>query len=405
MYCKECGTHNPKEALYCAECGIYLSKEKKHPKKEKTPRKKVQKERKQVAKSTKILLVISLIFILLFLSLFFSLRHITSKEEIAKDYFGALITYDGNKLYKYLDVEESTFVNQKVFNKLTERILGEKEKNNISNYSVTKSETSTDGKTAYVTISYTQNGETRYQTVTLSKGKDKRYVFFDDWKPTKKQVEIKESFQIRVMHGSTLYLEGIQVDKTYKKEDLSTEEDVYEIPTLFALPYQAEVKLPLGFSVHVEVNANRSSGTYSIPVTDAQIPENLKNKLLVQAKKDLSTIYQSILENKAFKDIEKEFTSDLEDSYNQMKKQIEEGNTKLEKIKFTKVNVNQIQVNSKGYFYATVQTEYEYTVAYGEGQTHEGNGKDVMYLTFAYDDNLFHLQDMKSMQTYFSRYS
>lgn len=418
MYCQECGSHNVEEAKYCAECGAYLLEEKKKRKpkkvkvkKKKVYKKKVKKEKKPMAKSTKILLCICFIMITLFLSIYFYLHHITSKEEIAKDYFSALITYDGDKLYKYLEVEESTFVNQKIFSKLSERVLGDKEKNNIKEYSISKSEMSDDGKTAYVTISYIQNGENRYQTITLSKGEDKKYTFFDDWKPAKRQVEMVNDFKISVMKGSTLYLEGIKVDEKYLKEDLCTEEeDVYEIPSLFALSYQAEVELPLGFTIHTEVNAARTIGRYNIVVQDSQIPEKMKNQILVKAKEDIEKIYKSILEEKSFEDIVKDYSykdgnlDTLKSAYEEMKKKIVEGNTKLEKIGFKKINVNQIHINTDGSFYATIKGEYEYTVSYGE-ETHVGEGSDVMYLTFDYVDKAFYLKDMKSMQTYFSKYS
>ena len=114
------------------------------------------------------------------------------------------------------------------------------------------------------------------------------------------------------------------------------------------------------------------------------------------------------MEGKSFDDIKKDYEykdsdlDDLEDAYKSFVSSIK--NSGLTKYSLKDVEISRYSINTDGYLYVTVNTEYDYTVkSYFSEETVDNDDEDTAYLTFDYSDG-FKLVDMTSLATYFSRY-
>ena len=106
MFCGECGFKNEPGAKFCAECGKPLNTDEQTEEK-KAPKKVTPKERKPMSKKVKIGWTVGIIIVILLVIGFVIGKNLTDPKKIASDYFEAVINYDAEKLYSYLDVKKS----------------------------------------------------------------------------------------------------------------------------------------------------------------------------------------------------------------------------------------------------------------------------------------------------------
>ena len=370
-----------------------------------------------MSKKAKIGLAAGIIIVILLIIGFIIGKNLTDPKKIASDYFEAAMNYDANKLYSYLDVKKSEFTDKKVFKSIVNRIKKDRKDEKITNYKITKAEKSSSGLSMYVTITYTVEGKTNDQTehITLTKEKGNKFLFFDNWKIADNTLETVDDFELSVLKDSTVTLEGVKVDKKYiDKEESTSSMDVYKLPALFSLPYQMKIELPFGFSLEDELNVNTYSHSQTIHFNEDNIPTKEKNKMIEQAKKDLGTIYQGIIDNKNFDDIKSNFEGknvnldDLKETYEDLKEDITSyRTTTLKKIEFKNMELRDLELDDDGYLTIYFYGKYDYTISYddnGETKEKSKSSSDGIYVSYSYVDNTYHLVDASSLPTYFSRY-
>ncbi len=416
MFCGECGFKNEPGAKFCAECGKPLNTDEQTEEK-KAPKKVTPKERKPMSKKAKIGWTVGIIIVILLVIGFVIGKNLTDPKKIASDYFEAVINYDSEKLYSYLDVKKSEFTDKKVFTSIVNRMKKDSKEEKVTNYKITKAEKSSSGLSMYVTITYTVEGKTNDQTehITLTKEKGNKFLFFDNWKIADNTLETVDDFELSVLKDSTVTLEGIKVDKKYIDKDESTSSmDVYKLPALLALPYQMKIELPFGFSLEDELNVSTYSHSQTIHFNEDNIPTKEKNKMVDQAKKDLGIIYQGVIDNKNFDDIKSNFEGknvdldDLKDTYEELKEDMDSySTTTLKKIEFKDMELRDLELDDDGYLTMYLYGKYNYTISYDEdGETKEksNSSSDGIYVSYSYVDNAYHLVDASSLPTYFSKY-
>lgn len=416
MFCGECGFKNDADARFCAECGKPLIKE--NEKKKTTPKKKTPKEKKPMSKKKKISIIIGVIVVLILIILYIIGNILTDPKRIAKEYFEANINYDADQLYSYLDIEKSEFTTKAVFEKIINRQKEEeKEEPEITNYKVTDTSISDSGLSMTVTITYTEKGKTGDSTakILLTKDKKNKYFFFDNWKIANDTLETKEDFELTVLKDSTITLEGIEVDQKYIDQEKSTSTmDVYVLPALFSMSYQMKIELPIGITLEDELDVNSYSNSETIHFDEDHLTEEEKKKLTDQAKKDLSTFYQGIIDQKAFADIQSQFEGeginldDLKEEYEDAEEKIQSSRSiTLKKIDFQEAEIRNMELDENGYFTMYLSVSYEYTISYEEdGETKErtSSSSDGIYVSYSFVEDTYHLVDVSSLPTYFSRY-
>lgn len=393
MFCPECGKKNENGAQFCEYCGAKIAEESKVvlPK---TPRKPMKKKTIVIISIVSALVVILVVGGIVLSSNF-------KPSKIAVNYFVALMNNDTDKIYDYINVPNSEFTTKKMFTEVVDT-----EKEDLLNYKIVSEEKSTDGLSAQVKISYTLEGDKTPLTTTIYLVKDKKnkLLIFDNWKISDGSSLVEEDYDITVYKGATVKLEGVEVPEKYKEESISQRYDTYVIPAIFKGEYDAEVTLKNGLKTKSVLDTTG----YDSSLTDFELSENEEKELTSSIKDYVSKLYKAALEGKSFDDIKKDYEykgsdlDELEKAYKSFASSIK--NSGLTKYSLKDVEISRYSINTEGYLYVTVNTEYDYTVkSYFSDETVDNDDEDTAYLTFDYSDG-FKLVDMTGLATYFSRY-
>ena len=393
MFCPECGKKNENGAQFCEHCGAKIAEESKVvlPK---TPRKPMKKKTIVIISIVSALVVILVVGGIVLSSNF-------KPSKIAVNYFVALMNNDTDKIYDYINVPDSEFTTKKTFTEVVDT-----EKEDLLNYKIVSEEKSTDGLSAQVKISYTLEGDKTPLTTTIYLVKDKKnkLLIFDNWKISDGSSLVEEDYDITVYKGATVKLEGVEVPEKYKEESISQRYDTYVIPAIFKGEYDAEVTLKNGLKTKSVLDTTG----YDSSLTDFELSENEEKELTSSIKDYVSKLYKAALEGKSFDDIKKDYEykgsdlDELEKAYKSFASSIK--NSGLTKYSLKDVEISRYSINTEGYLYVTVNTEYDYTVkSYFSDETVDNDDEDTAYLTFDYSDG-FKLVDMTGLATYFSRY-
>lgn len=403
MFCSECGSKNKDGSLFCENCGHKFEETvKKENKTKKEPTK--QQGKKSITKY----IIISVVVLLV--GAYLLIDNMFSPTKVAEGYFNAVTNLDADKLYGYLDVEESEFTSKKVFKDI---INSEKEsKKEIVNYNVDKVEKSTDGMSASITIKYMLKDSKDSSTlkIDLVKSKNKKWLLFDNWKVNTGDYVVVKDYKFNLPTGSKLTIEGKKVDKKYLKE---TEDgiDTYVIPALFATNYNVKVEL-MGLEIENKVKIN-SYSAYSLDFTGDNISAAGKEKIQKAIKTSLENLYNGAKDKKTWDEVKSNFeykngdVSKVEKTYNDLLSSFSNSSSTLNSITFTKIELSNASLNKKGQLYLSVKASYDFSLSYQSGdetKTNDSNDYDYMYLTFDYSDNSFKLVDATSLNTYFSKY-
>lgn len=393
MFCPECGKKNENGAQFCEHCGAKIAEESKVvlPK---TPRKPMKKKTIVIISIVSALVVILVVGGIVLSSNF-------KPSKIAVNYFVALMNNDTDKIYDYINVPDSEFTTKKIFTEVVDT-----KKVDLLNYKIISEEKSTDGLSSQVKISYTLEGDREPLTTTIYLVKDKKnkLLIFDNWKISDGSSLVEEDYDITVYKGATVKLEGVEVPEKYKEESISQRYDTYVIPAIFKGEYDAEVTLKNGLKTKSVLDTTG----YDSSLTDFELSENEEKELTSSIKDYVSKLYKAALEGKSFDDIKKDYEykgsdlDELEKAYKSFASSIK--NSGLTKYSLKDVEISRYSINTEGYLYVTVNTEYDYTVkSYFSDETVDNDDEDTAYLTFDYSDG-FKLVDMTGLATYFSRY-
>ena len=413
MYCGECGFKNNKGDRFCAECGKPLQQEKVTSKK-KEHLKQPPKPRKPMSKKTKIGIIIGVIVLVLGIIGYNVGNSLSSPKKVALKFFEATINYDADELYSYFDVEQNEFTSKKVFKNIVEHMKKENDEK-VMNYKVTAVEKSSSGLYANVTINYTVDGDSsdHNETIRLSKTKNKKFLFFDEWKVSVSDTKTVDDFELTVIKGSEVSLEGVKVNSKYlDKKESSDSYDVYVLPALLPFEYEVEVQLPYGFTITDTIDPNSYSTSETIEVDMDSFPEKEIEKLEKQIKTDLTTLYNSSIEGKTYEDIKSNFSYDgdaneMQEVYEDLKEDLTSSLSKLTKMEYETIDITDIEIDEDGLLSLSVRAKFNYTISYeesGETKTKTSDDTDTMYLTYGYQDDTYKIVDASSLQTYFSRY-
>lgn len=403
MFCSECGSKNENGSVFCENCG--------HKFEETVKKEKVTKEKptKQSGKKSIIKYIIIAVIVLL-VGAYLFIDNMFSPKKIAEGYFNAATSLDVDKLYGYLDIEESEFTSKEIFEQLVSS--EEDAETEIVNYSVEEVEKSTDGMSATVTIKYVEKDSSDSDTATIKlvKTKDKKWLLFDNWKVSTGDYVAVKDYEFKLPTGSVLTIEGKKVDKKYIKET-EDEMDTYVIPALFATNYNIKIEF-MGLELEDKVGINDYSD-YTLAISEDNISKKGKENLKKAVKTSLENIYNNAKDKKTWDEVKSAFeyengnVSEVQAAYESLLSSFSNASYTLNSITFTKIELNNVSLNNKGELYLSVKASYDYSLSYQSGddtKTNNSDDYDYMYLTFDYSDNEFKLVDASSLNTYFSKY-
>lgn len=380
MFCEDCGAKLKSNSKFCENCGKEI--------------KSIKAEKKIVSSEknnkTKKIVIISIIAFIIVVTLIVT-SNLCSAQNIAEVYFKAKNSNDYATMYKHLEIEKTEFTTKELYIKA---LKNDNEPVIISDYNVSELKTSEEEK--IITITYTLNGHNDYVSYKLKKQPNNKLLLFGNWKIDASNDDIiKKDFKIKVIKGSNVSLEGINVDQKYIDKELSNDNyDVYKIPAIFKGKYNIKITLPFGFSI--EDNISTYSDYTQLQYLNLEsIPEETKNKLLNMAKKDIQKLYESANKQKEYSEITNELDfvdpSSFSYYYDGLKSIF--SNKNIETISFVDNGISSIYFDSgKITMYISFKINYlvKEEIIDDEGiskdEYKEKTVSDEIYFDFAYDN-------------------
>ena len=279
MFCAKCGTKNEARANFCENCGSKMEKvvsQKVKKEKNTTEQKNIIEKLKGMSKKAKMISAIVIAVVIILVTGGIVINSLTNPKKVAEKYFMATIERDVDKLYSFVDVEESSFTTEEMFKKINKVDTETTNIPKITNYKIGEPLNAADGLSTTITITYVLEGNSNSQTmdIKLIKSKEKTLGLFDKWKINTSITKAIKGYEINVMKDSELTVEGIKVDKKYINKEKSTSKiDTYVMPSMFTNAYNITIKLPIGIKLEDEILVKENgSYTYSLSL-------NNKNKL------------------------------------------------------------------------------------------------------------------------------
>ena len=418
MFCGECGAKLKKGDMFCGECGAKVEHQGEVTKTvKKDTSNNTPNPKKPMDKKTKIIIgVVAVVAVALF-GLYQMFSNMYSPKAVAKEYVDALMKKDASKLYSYLEIEgDKTFVSKNAFKEL----LNDKSYSvDIQNYAITKVEYATGKLSATVTVSYTTKSSSseKTKTISLTKSKDKKLLFFDDWKIADLSSEsmLVKDYEITVPKDSEVTFASIKVDKKFlDKEESTSTLDVYVLPQVFGAKTEIKAKLSNGMELSNTVTPSSYYDYYKLSINLDNLSKSAKETLTNTFKKDVKEIYQAGIERKTWDDIKATYTknkvdtSNLEKTYTEFVGYLGKASTILKSIDFTKVELSSITLDDDGNLVVRAKVNYKYSVEYTPygGEVTTKNNSSYSYITFVYQmvGKDYSLIDAKNLTTYFSKY-
>ena len=434
MFCGECGTKNTGASQFCENCGAKLAGA---PEQQASPSttegtvnnvqpNNVQNQMpntqvmatqpaKPMSKKTKLILTIIAVIAVIFGGAYYYVGTLVTPEKVAEDYFNALVELDAKKIYKFLQVEDTEFTTEEMFEKVIKNTTNKDSKMEIVNYEVGSVKYDDLTKmTAKVTITYVEKDKDKSQTVDvkLAKGKDKKWLFYDEWLVVTTAYEVKNDVTVKVDKGATVKVEGVKLNKKYLDEESSSSySDYYKVPAMFGGKYKFNVKYKNGLETEELVNV--ASGGYYASLSASSLTKKTKAEINKQMAADVQLIYDSVIAKKTFDEIKSNFEytdgdlTNLTSAYNTLAADLAAASSQLTKIKVNESDVSSIYLNSDDSLSMSTTFKYDYTVSYqsnGQAQTHSDNTTNYVTFTYQRVDGKYKLTNIKYLKTYFSRY-
>ena len=434
MFCGECGTKNTGASQFCENCGAKLAGA---PEQQVSPSttegtvnnvqpNNVQNQMpntqvmatqpaKPMSKKTKLILTIIAVIAVIFGGAYYYVGTLVTPEKVAEDYFNALVELDAKKIYKFLQVEDTEFTTEEMFEKVIKNTTNKDSKMEIVNYEVGSVKYDDLTKmTAKVTITYVEKDKDKSQTVDvkLAKGKDKKWLFYDEWLVVTTAYEVKNDVTVKVDKGATVKVEGVKLNKKYLDEESSSSySDYYKVPAMFGGKYKFNVKYKNGLETEELVNV--ASGGYYASLSASSLTKKTKAEINKQMAADVQLIYDSVIAKKTFDEIKSNFEytdgdlTNLTSAYNTLAADLAAASSQLTKIKVNESDVSSIYLNSDDSLSMSTTFKYDYTVSYqsnGQAQTHSDNTTNYVTFTYQRVDGKYKLTNIKYLKTYFSRY-
>lgn len=326
MFCPECGTRNPDQAVFCENCGTKININMEQSGKASTEQKKapgimshgedpVKSEvlhhdagkpvraneasvpgypRKPVSKVRKLILAELLLLAVVCFSFYKLGMASTSPQRVALEFVQNVNDKDWNAIYDRLWIMEDKFTSREMMVKG----LPSGDPVKAKNYSISDIEISENGKGTVVWVDFMVPGmsESTSIPVSLVKDEEKRFFLFDTWKVVPDFMAY--DYEVKVPKGSKVTLGGILLDDSYlvEKDDYIS---YYSIPAIFAGDYEILVSQePL--EDYVE-QVNTAYGYFSLQ--DLYLSNETQKDLMERTGKIFEETYEAAFVDKDFNDI------------------------------------------------------------------------------------------------------
>ena len=397
--------------MFCEECGhkFKVAKEAKVSEKvSETPKNETKpaKEKTPMSKGKKILIGCILVVVAALVAGYMFISNSLKPDKIALKYFKAYANKDADKLCDVISLNDSEFVSKK----LIKESFKNEEKIKLANYSVEKTEKSTNGLSARVTIKYVEDGSSKEktQTVKLTKNKNKKYLFFDNWVVDSSEL-IVEDYNISVPKDAKASINGVEIKDKYKNDSSSSYYDSYTIPSILKGEYEIVADLTSGIKLSGKATIKNSYSSFAS--SSLKLEKKTEESLVKDIKEKVKTIYDAVMSDKSFDDIKDKFNEDYADDieyvYDNIKRYVMTDYNKLTEFDITDIKINSYSIYEDKIKF-TVQMKYNYKIEYKSGDDTKDYSKkdksDIFYVDYKLDKKELELSGISSLVSYFSHY-
>lgn len=435
MFCPNCGKENEDGSLFCEACGGKILEEKQAVENMGTSTEgkafeknsyynnttsnnvKVPVVKKPLSLKKKIGVIAGVVIVALVVTFYVVGNKLSNPEKVAEEYMQCQVDKDWDKMYDYLSVEESEFINKDLFLKSK---VQESDKEEISSFTVvgdTGKEDSSDDLEKSILVKYkSKNGSNSDGYILkLIRQEEKFLLFFDKWKVSSENI-LSEDYKLSVPIGATAYLDGIELTDQYKDETNKDDYyDKYKISEVFLGGHTIKITS----LIYEDYEEYKAEGYFSsIDTEDLKLKQESKDATMEIAKKFLQTYYDSAIALKKYDEVKSYFSSNEKvqknekSSYESLLKKVkpdEASDIGLKKVTISNVSAEADKGNSySGEVEVTVDYDYEYSGTRKNYFSEEvvdfssdGVRSGTTHIYFTYEEGKWVIKDISSLTLYY----
>lgn len=374
--CSNCGSINDIDAVYCNKCGSKLLEEK--------------YTKSDSAAYKKYAFILVVLLILCFGSITV-VKSFSGPEQVAKNYISAINKGDYKEAYKYLDVEEGSFINSDLYVQQMHtldnnpKLYGNLPYEEIRSSSVQIEDIKTSKQNDNSIYEYQAIG--RNNAIMKVKVKKYKGIIFDDYKIIPDNVY--RSLTIEVDDLAKVYIDNILLTEK-EKTDHST--NIFTVKHIFAGKHSLKVERPLCKPYDESLELDTVNLEKRNVLGKAMLTEDVIKQLNLDTEKLQRKVIECALKNEEFTalDYNLKYPDKLQDMYVKYKRFFNRNDgsgiydLKINKVssdtKFDSLPYNPFKGRlSKIYF------EFEYTRKNRNGMQKSRIGRGEGYLTALYE--------------------
>lgn len=348
LICTNCKTKNKIRDKYCENCG-----------------EKLQWVFPKISKKVKIIVGVILVVLLIGCSGYWIGNYFTSPAYLAKQYFKCVTNNDVSKIYQYMNVNDSTFVSEKLLQEKVELL------ESVDTYRVIDVEEK--GREATVLLEYylENDSKTYHAYVNLYRNHGKKWLFYPNWKID--SAKLAENIVFQIPTGATITVDEIDLTPFQNIEQSKNGYDIYQISKMIAGTYQVKVTLPIGTVIEkkltIEDGEQFTVGEFEL---SNETQEQMENAIL----QSLQTFYTGATQNQSFDTIRESLPSmkisaQIQKRYRNLKSSLQSEDVTFTQIKVTSVELLSTYYNKNGKLTTTIE------IVHDDSYTYERNGEMV----------------------------
>ncbi len=433
MFCPECGTKNDDGAIFCASCGMNLQNAATPTATESAPvespvqtplqpemqpfnytqmaqQQPVQPQYnntavpKQPIKINPLMIVTmveALVFVIAIVAFVLIGKSTYSHKKVAEAYFESLKAGDWKSAYEYLDVKESEFINQELF----EQVHTQSDGMQISSSKIVSESSRKNSATVEMQYKIKDMKEAQYTTLELTKQSKKNFLFFDKWKVDASQYIVNDLY-VYVPSGATLYLDGKKVPESMIESEDSYSTS-YVIPQLFKGEHSFSIEV--GDFVGAEETISVEEDNEFKSVSSLELTEKQQEEVIELAWENIQKITNGLAAGDDFSTIEsiysEETVEDAQDDYEDAEDDfsVDDDDGILE-LTFSDVSADVSYISvTNGKVCVEVRIEYDYESTYVDWlyETVETtSGSDYKTVKYVYEDGEWKLDTYSVLDYY-----
>lgn len=226
----------------------------------------------------------------------------TSPQTVASRYFVSVVNNDAAQAFQCLNIKETDWLNPVTFEAQI-RMADEKNPDytTVRSYEAIPDSGSGKQKTYRMEYSYGEKGETGSALVDLVEENGQWGVAADPF--------LLKDVQLKFLKGSSVKINGIELNDDFLKAGESSTESVYVIPEMFSGVYEIEAELS-GYEPYNGLQTLEKGSSIEITGNKMPVSRQTAEQLQKQAGEDLKKLYGALAQKAEYSQIQDLFSSE-----------------------------------------------------------------------------------------------